>query len=117
MSGTDPVPVASAANSVEAQIWVDMLRDEGIRAAAVESGVHAAFGGAALPATSVVVLVDRTDLVSARNVIAESGGASALRPVSTSAEPPARTLRLLGLAAGAAIALLLLIAVMRVAAA
>jgi len=97
VSSAGPVVVATASNPAEAQVWVDMLLDEGIFATSVETGVHGALGGGGLMLPSVSVLVDRAKLAEARNVIAESGGAAALRPVPQegSQGTPLRTLLLL----------------------
>lgn len=76
-----PIVVATASSPLEAQVWVDMLLDEGILATSVELGVHAALGGGGLMMPRVNVLVNRADIARARNVIAESGGVDALQAI------------------------------------
>ena len=78
----DVVIVAQAAELVQAQLWVSALRDAGIEAATFERGVGAALGGATAVGATYPVLVQRRDLVAARNVIAEMGGAPALAPLA-----------------------------------
>jgi hypothetical protein len=74
--------------------------------------VRGALGGVGFVPPRVYVMVNRADIVGARNVIAESGGASALEPI-----PPAgsasrdRAVRAILLAGGAAIAFMLIFAI------
>jgi len=101
MAGT--VVVARARDEVEAAIWVDALREAGIRAAMFEQGVSAALGGASVPGwASYPVVVARADIGRARNVIAEFAGAAALAPISDGAS--GERLRRAALAVAGAIA-------------
>jgi len=101
--------VAEAVDPVQAQIWVDALRQAGIEATTFEQGAGAALGGAALHYLATYPVVIRSDsLAAARSVIAEMSGAGvlsayrapaelrALRPVAVAG---AMLLVLLGLAA------------------
>ncbi len=83
MTKSSTVVVARTGDPIEAQIWVDMLRDEGIQAATYEQGLRGALGGASTMGIRAThhILVRREDIVAARNVIAESGGAHQLAPV------------------------------------
>ena len=112
MSDSDPVLVAGASNPAEAQIWVDMLRDEGILATTVDRSVRGALGGVAFVPPRVYVMVNRADIVRARNVIAESGGASALEPIpAAGTDSRDRAVRAILMAGGAAIAFMLIFAI------
>lgn len=84
MSAT--VIVAVAQNPAEAQIWVDALRDEGIEAGTYQRGPAAAFGGGRLVFSDYPVLVAADNIGSARNVIAELGGASMLSAVGAAGD-------------------------------
>jgi hypothetical protein len=77
------VVVARTGDAIEAQIWVDMLRDEGIQAATYEQSIRGALGGASTLGIRGThhILVRHEDIVAARNVIAESGGAHQLAPI------------------------------------
>lgn len=74
------IVVAQASDEIEAAIWVDALRDAGVKAATFERGVGAALGGTTTPWSSYPVVVAEEDLLTARNVIAELGGAGSLAP-------------------------------------
>lgn len=108
----DPVAVATASSPAEAQVWVDMLLDEGILATSLEIGTHGAFGGGSLMPPHARVLVDRSDLARARNVIAESGGAAALSPVPTDAPANASLVRATYAVAVVVVLLLLVVLVL-----
>jgi hypothetical protein len=76
------VVVAVARDPVEAAIWVDALRSEGIEAGSFERGVGAALGGAETAGFArYPVLVDATSIAPARNVITGLAGASVLAPL------------------------------------
>jgi len=82
MKGEGTALVAEAADGIQAQIWVAALREVGIEAATFERGVGAALGGAMTSGLSrFPVIVARRDLLAARNVIADLGGAVHLAPV------------------------------------
>jgi hypothetical protein len=77
-----PVVVAQATDPLQADIWIDALRQAGIAATTFERGVGAALGGASAPGWSVYpVFVSRDDLGAARSVIADIDGAAVLAPV------------------------------------
>jgi len=81
------VVVAEASDPIEAAIWVDALRDDGLGAESFERGVGAAFGGAAAHAFSrFPVLVRSEDYAAARNVIADLAGAARLAPYRSARE-------------------------------
>lgn len=90
-----PVVVAQTADAIEAQIWVDMLRDSGIQSTTFEQSPRGALGGASTLGfrTSHPILVRHHDLVPARNVIAEAGGASHLAPIPAEGEEGGRAAR------------------------
>lgn len=74
--------VAEAGDLVEATIWVDALRADGINAKFYERGVGAALGGAVTTGLARhPVVVSREDLGRARNVIADMGGSASLTPI------------------------------------
>ncbi|MGH2633489.1 MAG: hypothetical protein ACRDG3_08770 [Tepidiformaceae bacterium] len=78
----ETVVVAESGDRVEAEIWLDALRSEGIPAAIFERGPGAAMGGATASAFArYPVLVSRSNFGAARNVIADMAGGSALAPV------------------------------------
>jgi hypothetical protein len=81
MSSSPTAVVAEANDAMAAQIWVDALRDEGIRAASFEQSVGGALGGATTNFARYPIVVAETDLLAARNVIARIAGASALAPI------------------------------------
>ena len=82
MDAGRPVVVAEASDPVQAQIWVDALRDTGIQAATFERSVGAALGGAMTAGWArYPVLVPQEEMAAARNVVAELGGAAYLAPV------------------------------------
>lgn len=83
MTKPSTVVVARTGDPIEAQIWVDMLRDEGIQAASYEQSIRGALGGASTLGIRGThhILVRHEDIAAARNVIAESGGARHLAPV------------------------------------
>jgi len=82
MARDGTVLVAEAGDPIQAQIWVDALRDAGIEAGTFERGVGAALGGAVTTGVSrFPVVVARQDLVAARNLIAELDGAVHLAPI------------------------------------
>ncbi len=83
MEAGRPVVVAEARDVVEAQIWIDALRDAGIPATTFERGVGAALGGAMTAGWArYPVLVPQGEMAAARNVVAELGGAAFLAPVA-----------------------------------
>ena len=103
--------VAVARDPVEAAIWVDALRTEGIQAGSFERSVGAALGGAVTAGFArYPVLVDAGSLAEARNVIAAMAGASALAPLDDGERLRQRQvywLRWLGISAVVVIALAL----------
>lgn len=113
MTRSEPVVVATATGMVEAQIWLDMLRDDGIAATAVEVGPHGMLGGGGLSLRGARVLVGSDDVVRARELIAGAGGELAVHPGTNpdSAETRDRTMRLVFLAGGIAVAFLLIAAI------
>jgi hypothetical protein len=92
------VVVAETADEVEAHLWAGALRDAGLRSEVLMRGPAGALGGVvAFPASSFQVLVQRGALETARNVIAELGGARRLMPVApASAGNPMRIAWLMG---------------------
>jgi hypothetical protein len=72
--------VAEARDELEAGIWVDALRQAGVRAGTFERSVGGALGGAVTGAAVYPVMVDGDDFGRARNVIAELGAAERLAP-------------------------------------
>ena len=84
------VVVATAGDSVQASIWVDALRAEGIEATSYEQSVGPALGGAVAVFARFPILVAPESLVDARNVIADLDGAEALAPVRDPAEADER---------------------------
>lgn len=117
MSRGSTVVVARTGDPIEAQIWVDMLRDEGIQAASYEQSIRGALGGASTLGIRGThhILVREEDIVAARNVIAESGGAHQLAPIPAgdddAAERATRALLLAVIGAGVFFGLFLLFAV------
>ncbi len=83
MTKSSSIVVARTTDPIEAQIWVDMLRDEGIQAATYEQSMRGALGGASTLGfrSTHHILVRHEDIVGARNLIAEVGGAHQLAPV------------------------------------
>jgi len=82
MAATGTVIVAEAGDRVEADIWVDALRQAGIEAGTYERGVGGALGGAVTTGFArFPILVSATDLARARNVIADFSGTGALAPI------------------------------------
>lgn len=78
----ETVVVAESSDRIEAEIWLDALRAQGIPAAIFERGPGAAMGGATASAFArYPVLVSRSNFGAARNVIADLAGGSALAPV------------------------------------
>ena len=109
--------VAEAGDPIQAQIWVDALRDAGIAAGTFERGVGAALGGAVTTGVSrYPVVVARKDLVAARNVIAELDGALHLAPVDDPERQHAARRRALLVAASIGLAILVIAAAARIAA-
>ncbi|GAB4329156.1 MAG: hypothetical protein Kow0010_13320 [Dehalococcoidia bacterium] len=101
MKGNATVAVAETSDPVQAGLWVDALRQAGIRAAVFERGMGGALGGADTYGFSVHrVIVGYHDLARARSIIAELGGAAALMPYRTPGEEGARAMRMLGIIAG-----------------
>ncbi|MCZ2109055.1 MAG: DUF2007 domain-containing protein [Dehalococcoidia bacterium] len=104
------VVVAEAADPVQAEIWVDALRDAGIDAATFERGVGAALGGAVTSGVSrFPVVVATTDVVAARNIITELDGADYLAPFRDASDQRERRARAF-LAVAAIVALIILLA-------
>jgi hypothetical protein len=83
VTNSSSIVVARTSDPIEAQIWVDMLRDEGIQAATYEQSIRGALGGASTLGfrSTHHILVRHEDIVGARNLIAEVGGAHQLAPV------------------------------------
>lgn len=109
MSAPTTTPVAEARDLIEAQIWVDALRDHGIKASSFERGVGGALGGAVTSGMSVYpIIVATSDLTAARNVIADLDGAIHLTPVRDRATSQAAQKRALTLAGAIAIGVLVL---------
>lgn len=104
------VVVARTTDGIQAQIWVDMLHDEGIDASTYQRGVQAALGGVTGIGTHLV-LVHRDHVGDARNVIAEAGGASALAPIPSEPESHGTLVRALFAAVAVAVAFFLLLVV------
>jgi hypothetical protein len=104
---TSPTAVVAEANDpITAQVWVDALRDSGIRAAMFEQGTGGALGGAATTFSRYPVLVSEDDLVAARNVIARVAGASALAPIPDRDAERSRQKRIVVIAAAVVVAVL-----------
>ncbi len=115
MASTDSaVVVARTSDGIQAQLWVDMLRDEGLDASTYTQGVQAALGGASGVGIHLV-LVHREHVGDARNIIAEAGGASALAPIPGESEGYARLVRVLLGAAGVALVFMLILVIMQAA--
>lgn len=93
------VPVARTADPVSSAIWVDALRQEGIKAASVERGVGAALGGMS-GVGQFVIIVRQSQVGAARSIIAELDGARALVPITTPGERDGAANRALLFAAG-----------------
>lgn len=92
--------VARANDPIEANIWVDALRDAGIQAAAFETGAGAALGGATAHGFAAYpIVVARDDLAHARNVIADLAGGAALAPFPNDEAAAASRRRIIGVAA------------------
>lgn len=95
------VAVAETRDPVQAGLWVEALRQAGIRAAVFERGIGGALGGADTYGFSFHrIIVGYHDLAQARNIIAELGGAGALMPYRSPDEEGARAMRVLGIIAG-----------------
>lgn len=87
MTAPSVVVVAETSDELEATLWADALRDEGVRAEVMVVGTRGALGGGVLfPGAWFRLLVDRTQFEAARNVIADHGGAEHL-----AALPPEHT--------------------------
>ncbi len=108
--------VARTRDGIEAQIWVDMLRDEGIEATTFEQGPRGALGGATLIGATHQIVVNRENLADARSIIADAGGAHALAPVGTEEGAHDRMIKALLIAGGGAIFFLLLFVIVQAAA-
>jgi hypothetical protein len=113
--GGATVPVARARDVAEATIWVDTLRQAGIQAASYESRPSAgALGGATMAVGwEAMILVHKRDIVSARNLIAEMGGARALTPVPDDTAPSTGLTVWITIGGVVLVALALVAAVMR----
>ena len=97
---TPTAVVAEAPDPMAAQIWVDALRDAGIRAASFEQSVGGALGGAVATAFArYPIVVAEDQIVAARNVLAHVAGASALSPVPDRAAERGRQQRIVLVAA------------------
>lgn len=103
-----PVVVARAEDGAQAQIWVDMLRDEGIDATSFEQGIRGSLGGASGFHSRYLILVRREQFGEARSVIAEAGGATNLAELPAEDGASASMTRAL-LIAGAGAGLFLLL--------
>lgn len=93
------VPVAEATDEIEAGVWLDALAQAGIPATVFERGLGGALGGA-VGWARYPVLVPRSSLGAARNVIAELAGASRLAPFDDPATSRSRQLHALRLVGG-----------------
>ena len=107
MSGEGPVVVAVAENSLEANLWVDALRQAGIRASSFERGHGGALGAPTWRESVFPVLVRASEIGAARSVIADLGGARALAPVREPADAGAATRLLAWVVAAVVVALVL----------
>lgn len=105
--------VARTRDALEAQIWVDLLRNDGLKAAVYEQGVRGALGGASLTGSAHNIIVRRADFARARNIIAEADGAHALAPLTQDDESSARMIRALLTAGGVAVGFVLLLAIVQ----
>ena len=112
MDGTDrgTVVVARTRDPLEAQIWLDLLRNAGIRAAVFEQGVRGALGGATLFGSAHHIVVGRADIADARNIIADADGVHALAPLPQDDEAREKMSRAL-FAVGAVVAGLIVLLV------
>ncbi len=80
MTTPSVVAVAETGDELEANIWADALRDDGIRAELVMLGARGALGGGVMfPGASYRLLVNGDDVELARRVIADLGGSDRLR--------------------------------------
>ncbi len=117
MEGGRTVVVAEAGDPVQAQIWLDALRDAGIQATSFERGVGAALGGAMTSGWArYPVLVAEGEMAAARNVVAELGGAGLLAPVGDPAAARRRQSRALLVVGGIVAVVVVLAAISKVAA-
>jgi hypothetical protein len=109
MTAPTTTVVAEAQDPIQAQIWVDALRDHGIKASSFERGVGGALGGAVTSGfASYPIIVATNDLAAARNVIADLDGAVHLAPIRDSAASQAAQKRALTVAAAIAVGVLVL---------
>ncbi|MEX2081756.1 MAG: hypothetical protein WEC33_09080 [Dehalococcoidia bacterium] len=97
---------------MQAQIWIDALRDAGLEAGTFERGPGPALGGAVTPGfAAYVVIVRRTEVARARSVIAEISGGEVLAPLPDEQEESRRraaALLTVGLVVGVILLLLVL---------
>ncbi len=112
---TEAAIVARANDPLEAQIWVDALRDAGLEAGMIERGPGAALGGAFLGVASYPILVRHDQLEPARNIIAELGGAESLAPYSDPAEASERRRAALMTVVGVMVLVVVSLALLRLA--
>jgi hypothetical protein len=99
MAAGTTLVVAEARDPIQAQIWVDALRDHGIKASSFERGVGGALGGAVTAGMAIYpIIVAIEDLGAARNVIADLDGAVYLSPVRDRATAQAAQRRALTIA-------------------
>lgn len=109
--------VAEARDAIEANIWVDALRQAGIHATIHERGLGAAFGGAATFGVSgYAVLVERTAFGAARSVLAGLTDARVLAPLEEAEAEDRRRSRALWMVVGAACVAVAVLAIARLAA-
>ncbi len=110
----DTVVVARTRDPIEAQIWVDILRDDGMQAAVFEQGARGALGGASLYGSIQNIVVRRTQFERAREIIADADGTHALIPLQEASESRDRMIRALLTVGGVAIGFLLLFTLVQV---
>jgi hypothetical protein len=80
MTNPSVVAVAETSDEVEANIWADALRDDGLMTEIVTLGTQGALGGGVMfPGASYRLLVNGDDVSLARQVIADLGGSDRLR--------------------------------------
>ena len=76
MSTPSVMPVAETSDELEANIWADALRHEGVRAEIMTMGARGALGGGVMfPGAWFRLLVNARDIDAARAIISGAGGA------------------------------------------
>ena len=98
MTAPAVVTVAETSDELEANLWADSLRDEGVRAEVLTVGTRDALGGGVLfPGAWFRLLVNGDDLDLAREIITGLGGEARLsRQASGTTDNPMRLVWLLG---------------------